>query len=135
VRLANSLLVFSAVVLAVTGLAYVVTPGFLLSIVGIDSAPASDFLLRTEGAALLAAAILVWSARDGQPPHVRVALLGLAVYYVLSSIVDLSGFVQNVVGPVSVPSAVLRIGIGGLCAFAALKLSRSAAGSRAPTND
>jgi hypothetical protein len=46
-------------------------------------------------------------------------LASLAVYYVIGSLVDVSAFNDNIVGPASVPSAVVRIFVGGLCAVAA----------------
>ena len=46
----RGLLGLSSLVFAVTGLAYLGIPGVALGIVGVESSPTSDFLLRTEGA-------------------------------------------------------------------------------------
>lgn len=43
----------SSVVLAAAGLAYFAAPGLALGIVGLESTRESEFLLRTEGVALL----------------------------------------------------------------------------------
>ena len=126
-RLVNGLLLLSVLVFALTGIAYLVAPGAALSIVGIESAATSDFLLRTESVALLSAAGLIWAVKDAGVRPVRIALVALAVYYVLGSIIDLAAFRDGVVGAASVPSAAVRIFIGGLCLVA---VSRSFAFSR-----
>ena len=127
VRLPSALMLVSTVAFAVTGLAYLVAPGLALSVVGVSSAATSDFLLRTEGVALLCGAGVLWAARDARPSGMRVALLSLAVYYILGSVVDLAAFAQGIVGVASVPSAVVRTALGVLCLFATARLGRSTA--------
>lgn len=122
--LAKGLLALSSAVLAAAGLAYILVPALALSVVGIESSPTSDFLLRTEGVALLFGAAMAWAVREGGRREQRIALLGLAGYYLVSSIVDLAAFAQGVVGAASVPSAALRIAIGTICAVAAMSASR-----------
>ena len=124
-RLASLLLRLSSVVFAVTGLAYLLVPGLALSVVGITSGASSDFLLRTEGVALLCGAGVLWATSDARPLGMRLALVSLAVYFVLGSAVDLAAFAQGVVGPASVPSAVARIVLGAACLLAAARLARS----------
>ena len=97
-RLASLLLRLSSVVFAVTGLAYLLVPGLALSVVGVPSAQTNDFLLRTEGVALLCGAGVLWATSDARPSGMRLALVSLAVYYVLGSVVDLAAFAQGVVG-------------------------------------
>ena len=126
-RLAFRLLRLSSVVFAVTGLAYLLVPGLALSVVGVPSAQTSDFLLRTEGIALLCGSGVLWATSDARPRGMSLALGSLAVYYVLGSAVDLVAFAQGVVGPVSVPSAVVRIVLGGACILTAARLTREAA--------
>jgi hypothetical protein len=48
-------------------------------------------------------------------------LLSLAGYDVVGSLVDLAAFNDNIVGPASLPSAVIRIAVGVVCAAAALR--------------
>ena len=110
-----------------TGLAYLLVPGLALAVVGVESATTTDFLLRTEGVALVCAALFIWAARDGSTRQVHLVLVGLAVYYILGSLVDLAAFAQGIVGVASVPSAAVRIALGGLCLIAAARLSRSSA--------
>jgi hypothetical protein len=50
---------------------------------------------------------------------IGIVLVGLGVYYVLGSLVDLAAFAQGLVGTASVPSAALRILLGVLCFVAA----------------
>ncbi len=121
-KLALSLLLLSAVVFAVTALGYLVVPGVMLSVVGVASSGTADFLIRTEGVALLAGAVFLWAARSGPPRLIRVVLAGLGLYYVLGSFVDLAAFAQGVVGAASVPSAAVRILLGVLCLLAARRL-------------
>lgn len=125
-RLASLLLRLSSVVFAVTGLAYLLVPGLALSVVGVPPAQTSDFLLRTEGVALLCGAGVLWATSDARPRGMRLALVSLAVYYVLGSAVDLAAFAQGVVGPASVPSAVVRIVLGAACILTAARLTREA---------
>jgi hypothetical protein len=58
--------------------------------------------------------------RHGRPGQVRLVLLGLAFYYVVGSLVDVAAFAQGVVGLASLPSAVIRIALGIVCAWAAV---------------
>jgi hypothetical protein len=118
---ARVLLLISVVAFAVTGVGYLVVPGTMLSVVGITSVATTDFLIRTEGVALVTAAVLIWSVREAPPGTVRMALLGLTFYYVVGSIVDLGAFASAIVGPASVPSALVRIVLGLGCAYAATR--------------
>ena len=73
-KLARSLLFLSAVVFAVTAIGYLVVPGVMLSVVGVASNDTADFLIRTEGVALLAGAVFLWAARSGPPGLIGVVL-------------------------------------------------------------
>ena len=117
--LSTVLIRVSAVIFALIGLGYLVAPSAMLSIVGIGAAPTTDFLMRTEGVALLTGAGLLWAVRAGTSPQRRIALTSLAAYYVVGSLVDLAAFNDGIVGISSVPSAVVRIAVGMLCAIAA----------------
>jgi hypothetical protein len=119
---ARALLVVSAGLFAVVGIAYLAVPGMMLSVVGVESTATTDFLLRTEGVALLAAAGFLWAIRDARPERARIALAALAAYYFVGSFVDLVAFAQGVVEWPSVPSAGLRILLGAVCALTALRL-------------
>jgi hypothetical protein len=117
--LSTGLIRVSAVIFAVIGLGYLVAPTAMLSIVGITAAPTTDFLMRTEGVALLTGAGFLWAVRDGTRRQRQIAMLSLAAYYVVGSLVDLAAFNNNIVGVAAVPSAVVRIAFGLLCAVTA----------------
>jgi hypothetical protein len=119
VTLSTGLIRVSAVLFAVIGLGYLVAPSTMLSIVGIDAEPTANFLMRTEGVALLTGAGFLWAVRAGTSRQRQVALVSLAAYYVVGSVVDIAAFNDSIVGPASVPSAVIRIAVGGVCAVAA----------------
>jgi hypothetical protein len=123
VRLAPALVLLSAAAFAAIGVGYLVVPGAMLGVVGIPSSGTSDFLMRTEGVALLTGAAFLWAVRDGRPSQQRIVLAALAGYYVLGSLVDLTAFGQGVVGPASVPSGAIRIAIGVLCLLSASRLT------------
>jgi hypothetical protein len=124
VNLARALLLVSVASFGLIGLAYLVVPGTMLSIVGIEADATTDFLMRTEGVALLTGAIFIWAARDGQSAASQIVLLGLGFYFIVGSVVDLAAWTQGVVGQASVPSAVARIVIGGLCLLSVALLRR-----------
>jgi hypothetical protein len=75
--------------------------------------------MRTEGVALLTGAGFLWAVRAGTSRQRQAVLLSHAAYYVVGSLVDLAAFNDNIVGPASLPSAVIRIAVGVVCAAAA----------------
>ena len=123
-RFANALLGFSALTFAGIGVGYLIAPAAMLSIVGITSAPVADFLIRTIGVALLAGAGLIASAWDASATRVRIALVSLAGYYLLSSVVDWQAHSEGIVGSASVPSVMIRVAVGVLCLLAAWRVGR-----------
>jgi hypothetical protein len=128
VTLGRALVGGSMLVFAATGLGYLMMPGAMLSIVGIESTATAEFLIRTEGVALLAAAGFLTAALDARPARQAVVLACLAGYYVLSSIVDLMAYRDGIVGSLAVPSIAVRFVVGAACAWAAVSLR---SGSRA----
>jgi uncharacterized protein YjeT (DUF2065 family) len=121
--LAIGLIRASVAVFAVTGLGYLLAPGAMLSVVGVPSTGTSDFLLRTEGVALVSGGTFLWAVRKGTEAQLRLVLYALAAYYVVGSIVDVAAFAQGIVGLASVLSAALRIAVGGLCLAAGWRVS------------
>ncbi len=98
-----------------SALGYLLVPSAMLGIVGIDSNPQVTFLIQTLAAALLALSPGAWAARrrDGTSEQ-RSVLIGLAGYMFASSLVDLYGFINQIVGIASVPSIALRVILGAL---------------------
>ena len=123
---ARGLTYLAALSLAFTGVAYLLVPAAALSVVGIAADPTSEFLLRTEGVPLLTSAglLIVIAIRPGR--HLWLALLAVAGYLVVSSIIDLFAFRDGIVGQASVPSAIIRIVLGVACIAAAAREPRSA---------
>ena len=103
------------ILLVASALGYLLVPSAMLGIVGMDSTPQVTFLVRTLAAALLALSPAAWAARRRDPTSAqRSVLIGLAGYMFASSLVDLYGFINQVVGIASVPSIALRVILGAM---------------------
>jgi hypothetical protein len=103
------------ILLVASALGYLLAPSAMLGIVGIDSNPQVTFLVRTLAAALLALSPSAWAARRRDHTSTqRSVLIGLAGYMFTSSLVDLYGFANQVVGIASVPSIALRLILGAV---------------------
>jgi hypothetical protein len=103
------------ILLVASALGYLLVPSAMLGIVGIDGNPQVTFLVRTLAAALLALLPGAWAARrqDGTSTQ-RGVLIGLATYMFASSLVDLYGFINHIVGVAAVPSIALRVILGAV---------------------
>lgn len=123
---ARRLLTVSSVIFAVVGSAYLIVPAAMLSIVGIASGATNEFLMRTEGVALLTAALMIWAARKGGAAVARIVLVALAGYFIIGSVVDLAAYLQGIVGTAAVPSVVIRIAFGAVCLLGAARLRATA---------
>ena len=120
--LAKALITLSAAAFALIGVAYLIAPALMLSVVAIDPTPTSDFLLRTIGVALLCAGGFLWAVRESSRRQLRLVVIALGAYYVLSAVVDLSAFSESVVGIAAVPSVTVRIAVGAICLGTAARL-------------
>jgi hypothetical protein len=103
------------ILLVASALGYLLVPSAMLRIVGMESDPQVTFLLRTLAAALLALSPGAWAARrrDGTASQ-RSVLIGLTGYMFASSLVDLYGFVNQIVGVAAAPSIILRVILGAV---------------------
>jgi len=115
---ARGLVLISVVAFAVSGALMVIVPGAMLNVVSVPIDANTEFLIRTEGIALLFGAVLLWAVREARPPITRIVLLGLAGYYILSATVDLAAYSDETVGTASLPSAAVRIVLGLACLVA-----------------
>jgi hypothetical protein len=103
------------ILLVASALGYLLVPSAMLGIVGIQSNPQVTFLVRTLAAALLALSPGAWAARRREHTSAqRSVLVGLAGYMFASSLVDLYGFVNQLVGVAAVPSIILRVLLGAV---------------------
>jgi hypothetical protein len=103
------------ILLVVSALGYLLVPSAMLGIVNMDSNPQVTFLVRTLAAALLALSPGAWAARRRDPTSAqRSVLVGLAAYMFASSLADLYGFIDQVVGIASLPSIALRVILGAV---------------------
>ena len=123
--LTKALLWISVAAFTLTGLGYLLAPVTMLSVVGVASEPTTEFLIRTEGVALLFGAACVWTVLDGSARATRIVLTALAFYYIVGSVIDLQAFSTGVVGQAAVPSAIIRIVTGGLCLVSAVRMGAS----------
>jgi len=105
----------AVILLVASALGYLLVPSAMLRIVGMESDPQVTFLVRTLAAALLALSSGAWAARRREHTSAqRSVLVGLAGYMFASSLVDLYGFVNQLVGVAAVPSIVLRVLLGAV---------------------
>jgi cell division protein FtsW (lipid II flippase) len=103
------------ILLVASALGYLLVPSAMLGIVGMESDPQVKFLVRTLAAALLALSPGAWAARRREHTSAqRSVLVGLAGYLFASSLVDLYGFVNQLVGVAVVPSIILRVLLGAV---------------------
>ena len=101
--------------LAASAVGYLIFPSAMLSVVGITSNDQMDFLVRTLAAALVALIPASWRVRKGEGSSLHPSVIfGLAIYMFLSSAVDLHAYLTHIVNSASIPSIVLRVGIGGV---------------------
>jgi hypothetical protein len=104
-----------AILLVASALGYLLVPAAMLGIVGMDANPQVTFLVRTLAVALLALSPGAWAARRrGHTAAQRGVLIGLAGYLFASSLVDLYGFANHIVGIASLPSIALRVILGAV---------------------
>jgi hypothetical protein len=111
----KAIITFIVFLFAASALGYLIFPATMLSIVGIKSNDQMNFLVRTLAAALVALIPSSWSARNNKNSSLyQSVIFGLAIYMVLSSVVDLHAYLTHVVNGTSIPSIVLRVGLAGV---------------------
>lgn len=103
----------SILLLVGAALGYLIAPAQMLSVVGISSTSDADFLVRTLAAAFIAMAPIAFSVRKRTGTrHEKAILVGLGVYMIAGSAVDLHAFLSGIVGPAAVPSVGMRTILG-----------------------
>ncbi|UCG87626.1 MAG: hypothetical protein JSW71_03500, partial [Gemmatimonadota bacterium] len=111
----STLMVINAVVAAVFGFGFVVVPGQVTSLYGADVTPALGAQLF--GAALLAFAVLTWTARSAPDSDARRAILlalfvGDGIGFIVSLVAQLGGDVNALGWTTVVIYLLLGLGFG-----------------------
>jgi len=94
------LMVINTVIAGVFGFAFVLIPWQVLSFYGVQPNPAINYIGELFGAALLAFAVLTWTARnaaesDARQAIVRALFIGDAIGFILALIAQLGAVVNN----------------------------------------
>ena len=114
-RVHLGLVIFIVFLFAASAVGYLFFPSAMLSVVGIQSNDQMDFLVRTLAAAFVAMLPSAWSARKKDNPSLYPSvILGLAIYMILSSAVDLHAYFTHIVNGASIPSIIFRVALGVL---------------------
>lgn len=98
----STLMLVNALVAAVFGVGLIVVPGQVMSAYGPEVTPQLEYVTQLFGAALLAFAILTWTARNSPDSDTRRAILlalfvGDSIGFIVSLIGQLGG-VMNALG-------------------------------------
>lgn len=88
----NTLMVINAIVALIFGAGFILAPGQVVSIYGVEETAALKYIGQLFGAALLGFAVLTWSARNSPESESRAAIV-LALF-----IADAVGFVLALIG-------------------------------------
>ena len=94
----STLMVVNTVVAGVFGIAFVLIPWQVLSLYGVQPSPELNYMGQLFGGALLAFAVLTWSARNADASDARKAIVNaMFIGDSIGFIVALSGQLNNVV--------------------------------------
>ena len=111
----------TVLLLLAAAIGYLVSPAGMLSVVGIETTPTNEFLVRTLAAAFFAMIPSALSARRrGASSSERTILAGLALYMFAGSAVDAHAYLNAIVGSAAVPSVVFRSLLGLVLAWLVL---------------
>ncbi len=95
----STLLIINAVVAALFGIAFVLIPGQIVSLYGVEATATLNYAGQLLGAAFVGFAVLTWSARNSNDSAARRAIvLALFIGYATGFAVALIGQLNNVVG-------------------------------------
>jgi len=94
----STLMTVNAVVAAVFGIAFVLVPGQVMSLYGVEKSAALNYVGQLFGAALISFAVLTWSAKNAAQSDARKAIvLALFVGEAVGFVLALIGQLANVV--------------------------------------
>ncbi|MCK5317018.1 MAG: hypothetical protein KAJ55_03845 [Anaerolineales bacterium] len=95
----STLMIINAVVTAVFGVSFVLVPGQIASIYGVEASAILKYVGQLLGTAMVGFAVLTWSARNAADSQARRAIvLALFIGNAVGFVVALIGQLNNVVG-------------------------------------
>jgi hypothetical protein len=107
------IIMLTVFLLGISAIGLLFFPSEMLTVVGITSNDQMDFLLRASGAGVASLIPGAWAARTSTSSAVsRAVLMGLVVYMILSSVVDMQAYAKSIVNTASIPSIGFRILLG-----------------------
>jgi hypothetical protein len=111
------LMVINTVIAGLFGIGFVLIPWQVLSMYGVQPNPAINYIGELFGAALIAFAVLTWSARnaaesDARTAIVRALFIGDAIGFILALIAQLGAVVNNLGWSTVVIYLFLAVGFG-----------------------
>ena len=113
----STLMVINTVISAVFGIAFVLIPWQVYSLYGVEPSPQLNYMGQLFGAALIAFAILTWSARNASDSDSRNAIIlalfiGDGIGFVMALIGQLGNVVNNFGWSTVVIYFILTVGFG-----------------------
>jgi hypothetical protein len=106
----NTLMIITAILLAVYGIGFVIAPAPLLSLMGITADPAVAFITQAFGAALIGYAVMNWFARNAVDSDARQAIvLADASFNALAIVVNLLGTLSGVLNVLGWSNVVIHL--------------------------
>ena len=113
----STLMVINTVISAVFGIAFVLIPWQVYSLYGVEPSPQLNYMGQLFGAALIAFAILTWSARNASDSDARSAIIlalfiGDGVGFIMALIAQLGNVVNNFGWSTVVIYLFLTVGFG-----------------------
>ena len=113
----STLMVINTVISAVFGIAFVLIPWQVYSLYGVEPSPQLNYMGQLFGAALIAFAILTWSARNASDSDARSAIIlalfiGDGIGFVMALIGQLGNVVNNFGWSTVVIYFILTVGFG-----------------------
>ena len=113
----STLMVLNTVICAVFGIAFVLLPLQVYSLYGLEAGPQLNYMGQLFGAALIAFAILSWSARNAEASDARKAivlafLIGDGIGFFVALIGQLGGVVSTLGWSTVAIYLILTLGFG-----------------------
>jgi hypothetical protein len=106
----STLMVINSIIAFLFGIAFVVIPWQVLSLYGVQPSPELNYMGQLFGGALLAFAVLTWSARNADASDARKAIVNaMFIGDSIGFIVALNGQLNNVVNTIGWSTVVIYL--------------------------